>query len=413
MWGDRYIPMSYFDSLADARKSLHENSIKSLEWQTDLLHWLRTTTSVDSYAHFMQVYGYKKVGDPGARRLMGQWLHDSIKKCAETAPTYYVSGDMCSMVRQAAEELDVSEGLQPTDLPTATGFLVFDRPMPLLGPGGRKQPDGEWALEGEDVMISAILWEHGEVGQADEHITGEERFDPANPRTAPGVKYWMFMTPHDSAVVINQQMKAEAIAEMTAMGLPIVEPVVMINQDGTEVEWTTESDMRRQNGPLNIYDFSGWTYGQTWAEVPYSEYSEEVRGWSDDGQTFLTHPVVNQARRILLGTWRMLGQKIVNIEEHRPHRQIRRRAAAVMPETGDILIIRLRREYNIRLQLEEMGVEGDHTVLWTHRWIVRGHWRRPKNSAPDAPKTEWVSPYIKGPEHLSLVVKEKIFSLEH
>jgi hypothetical protein len=43
---------------------------------------------------------------------------------------------------------------------------------------------------------------------------------------------------------------------------------------------------------------------------------------------------------------------------------------------------------------------------------VRGHWRRPKGSALDAPKSEWVSPYVKGPAHLPLIVKDKIFSLE-
>jgi hypothetical protein len=407
--------MSFYETLADARRSLHENSITALELQVDLMNWLRTTTSVDAYTNFMNVYGYRKVSDPGARRLMGQWLHDSIKKVTETAPTYYVSGDMCSMVKLAATEIDVSEGLQPTDMPTNTGFLVFDRPMTLTGPGGVKQKDGTWIMKGEEVQISAILWEHGEVGQVDEHIVGEDRFAPdGNHKTAPGVKYWLFQTPHDSAVVMNQGMRREAIEQLVAAGVEIVEPVVMVDEStGKEAEWVTESEMRRDNGPLNIYDFSGWSYGQTWAEVPYEEAQEPAEGWDDERQVFLTHPIVNQARRILLATWRMLGQKIVHIEEHKVPRNVRRAAQRVMPCDGDILIIRLRREYNIRLKLEEMGVEGDHGVLWSHRWMVRGHWRRPKNSGPDAPKTEWVSPYIKGPEHLPLVTKDKIFSLEH
>lgn len=385
MYGDRYIPMSFYDSLADARKSLKERSLLSLEWQISLLDWLRTTTSHQAYSQFMGAYGYRHVDDDGGRRdLMGQWLHDQVAQVVETSPTYYVSGDMCEMVRMGAEAIEIGMGLQETDLPTDKGFLVFDRPMKVYGPAGVKETGD--LTQGEDVMISAIAWEQGSIGQVDEHITGEERYSPGSATvTAQGVKYWLFMTPHDAAVVYNLGME----------------------RAGRSRERILESDMRQERGPLNLYDFSGWTFGQAWVEIPYGQ--EQEPGWN--GESFKAHPIVNQVRRMLLATWRLLGQKIVHTEINFAPRQLRRRAQRFMPCDGDILIIRLRREFSPRAQLEELGESGE--VWWTHRWTVRGHWRRPKGSGLDAEKTEWVSPYIKGPAHLPLITKDKIFSLEN
>lgn len=413
MWGDRYIPMSYFDSLADARVSLKENSIKALELQTSLLEWLRTTTSQDAYTQFMQVYGYTKVSNEVSRRSLGVWLHGQVRDAAETSPTYYVSGDMCEMVRMGAATLDVTEGLVPEDMPTDKGFLVFDRPMEITGPGGVRDGSGNYVMKGETVRISAILWEATDVGQVDPSIVGEDRYSPmdrGSMPTAPGVKYWMFMTPHDAAVVINQGLKEEMNDKLRAMGMELPEPIVHLDAaTHKDIKWVDEHHMRRTQGPLNIYDFSGWTFGQPWAEVPYGT-PEGEKGFVDG--VFQTHPIVNQVRRILLSTWRMLGQRIVRVETNGlgKNHPTRKRASRMMPCTGDILIIRLRREFSPRRQLEELGEPGE--VWWTHRWTVRGHWRRPKGSAPDAPKSEFVSPYVKGPAHLPLIMKDKIFSLE-
>lgn len=407
MWGDRYIPMSYFDSLADARLSLKEKSLKALELQTALLEWLRTTTSQDAYKQFMGVYGYTKVrgDDDNQRDILGEWLHREVRDIAETSSTYYVSGDMCEMVKLAMVELDVSEGLQLTDLPSDKGFLVFDRPLKIDGPAAD--------TDGEDVMISAIMWSQDSIAQVDPAIVGEDQYLPratgSSPSmTAPGVKYWIFMTPHDAAVVVNQGQKSRMEEQLRAMGLP--GPYGFFDGDKkSEMEWVTEGDMRRMQGPLNIYDFSGWTFEQPWAEVAY-DTPHEQQGYIDG--VFNTHPIVNQVRRILLTTWRMLGQRITNVEHNllgKRHPFVRR-ASRVMPCDGDILIIRLRREFNPRMQLEEHGESGE--VWWTHRWTSRGHWRRKKGSALDAPKDEWVSPSIKGPAHLPLVTKDKIFSLE-
>lgn len=395
----RYIPMSYFDSLADARKTLRENSLVALETQIDLLEWLHTNQSQAAYQNFMSVYGYKKIADQVQRETLGTWLRDRVRKVTTTAPTHYVSPDMCEMIRMAAEEMPPG-GLSPKDLPSPSGFLLFARPMQIVSMFDDEETP-------HPVSVSAVAWEDGMVG----HPTSG---------TQPGVSYWLFMNPNDAAAFTNKTVAAQWKA---ATGQDIPEPVNVIGTPppgSPMAELMTEDEMRSAQGPLPIYDFSGWTYGTAWNSVTPGnnlvglvERAGELRavtiGEVNEDGSLNVAPVVDQARRLMLTTWKMLQEKITALDEERPPRYIRRRAERRMPEAGDIIVVRLRKETHGSLVVlnEEEG------PWWNHRWLVRGHWRnQPYGPNKSLTKIIWISPYIKGPDDAPLVVKDKIFSLE-
>ena len=388
----RYIPMSYYDSLADARKTLKENSLTSLELQTNLLEWLNRQVSVVAYESFMRVYGYKKIEDETARQTLGRFLHSTVKSVVSTASTFYVSPDMCELVKMAAEDMPAS-GLKPTDLPSDTGFLVFDRPVSLTSELPVDLDDGSSVDTVTETRIAGIAWQAGTVRRAAVvNAQGQAPGFTTEGDTVPGVSYFLFCTPHDTAVSMN--LVAQAAGE---------EPV------------ETADNVLRYNGPLPIWDYSGWAYNQPWHQTSEESYGHAILQEGELEPLTGVHGVVDQARRLMLATWRILNQKnIVVLDPNRNKpRQLRKRAERVgIPEDGDILIIRMRRE--IYQGLQKAAGDEDDEPWYTCRFLVRGHWHNywvgPQGQQHLVPK--YILPYEKGPEGAPLVRKDKIFSLE-
>lgn len=48
-------------------------------------------------------------------------------------------------------------------------------------------------------------------------------------------------------------------------------------------------------------------------------------------------------------------------------------------------------------------------VPWSHRWVVSGHWREQFYPSENAHHTIWVDSYVKGPETLPLILKDRAF----
>ena len=383
----RHVPLSYYDSLADARKTLKENSLIGLELQMELREWLDRTAAKHAYSNFMQYYGLQKIQDEEQRQVLGLHLLENVKQVVGSASTYYVSPDMCELVKMAAEDMPAS-GLQPTDMPTDTGFLVFDRPIAMRSELP-VEVNGEMVQTSTEVRIAAIAWQAGMVRQKP---TGPGA-RPANSleETVPGISYFLFNTPRDLAVGAN----------------------LVATQVGEEPK-NTEEEARSHLGPLPIFDFSGWAYNQPWRTT-----DQETRGYAviEEGEqepVAGVHSIVDQTRRLMLATWRILNQKnIVVLDPNRPPRHMRRRAGRVgVTEDGDIVIIRMRKEVFVGLR-NTAGVEEGES-WYSIRFPVRGHWHNywmgPKGSQHLVPK--YVAPYDKGPEGAPYVATRKIGSLE-
>lgn len=387
----RYIPMAYFDSLADARRTLRENSLLSLEFQTELLEWMGRPSSLDSYASFMRVYGYQEITDESARRVHGENLHGIVKSILAAATTFYVSPDMCELVKLAATTMP-ADGLRPTDLPSDTGFLLYDRPVSLIAELPVTMDSGAVIETAVETRIAGMAWRAGSVRKAP--VIDDAGHAPGFSDTGEltqGVSYYLFCTPHDMAVQMNNtqaQVGEEAVNE--------------------------EMDVRRVHGPLPIYDFSGWAY-----DMPWFTTTLEQRGYSlvEGEQEPLAgvHSLVDQSRRLILATWRILQQKnIVEKDPNRAPRAMRRRAERVgVYDPDDITVIRMRKEVYIGLTVAA-DMEDSDVPWYTCRFWVQGHWHGywvgPKGQQHLISK--YVPPYQKGPEGAPLKSAKKIISLE-
>lgn len=107
---------------------------------------------------------------------------------------------------------------------------------------------------------------------------------------------------------------------------------------------------------------------------------------------------------LLLATWILMGQTIARIDTAPAERHERKRSArAGLPDV--VKIVHLRRFSDH--PTEETG----EVVPWSHRWLVGGHWRNQYHPSDQTHRLMWIDPYVKGPQHLPLVVKDEVKAL--
>jgi hypothetical protein len=119
--------------------------------------------------------------------------------------------------------------------------------------------------------------------------------------------------------------------------------------------------------------------------------------------------------RLFTAYVRLLGQTLVKSARVKVDRAALRRAhRRGLP--GMVTTVTLR-------NVEYVGEprDGESHVEWSHRWIVRGHWRR-QPCGPAHPLAEpdgdgghvaiiYINPYVKGPDDKPLVVTNKVYDL--
>jgi hypothetical protein len=49
-------------------------------------------------------------------------------------------------------------------------------------------------------------------------------------------------------------------------------------------------------------------------------------------------------------------------------------------------------------------------VEWSHRWVVRGHWRRQWHPRLQSHRPIWINEHVKGPDDKPLLVREKVIT---
>lgn len=137
-----------------------------------------------------------------------------------------------------------------------------------------------------------------------------------------------------------------------------------------------------------------WQYGQAISEVLLGSRT----------------PFLNMVEILsqVAALWEFMIQKIVTVIPTRaPRPYVRQMKRAGILEVPDIQVITLRaHEQQVYAASEASGVE------WTHRWIVRGHWRDQWYPRMQLHLPKWISPYVKGPDGTPLIGGAKIFAVE-
>lgn len=106
--------------------------------------------------------------------------------------------------------------------------------------------------------------------------------------------------------------------------------------------------------------------------------------------------------------WKMLAENIAVSRRQEPTRkQMKMLRRAKMKDTG-VSVITLR---NIEYIGDNYPENGDRIVDWSHRWRVRGHYRRIRDRKTGQEKMVWVKSHIKGPDGKPIRETEKVYAL--
>ena len=139
---------------------------------------------------------------------------------------------------------------------------------------------------------------------------------------------------------------------------------------------------------------------------PFIEQDEYTINQYETNEGFTPIPSGNLIR-VLHAYWLLMNQTLVKIsEEHADRKLARTMKRFELPSYVTVMQYR---------RTDTVGeFVGESSVEWSHRWIVRGHWRwQPfKNDAgKDDVKRIWIAPFMKGPEDKPLVLTDKIYAL--
>lgn len=213
----------------------------------------------------------------------------------------------------------------------------------------------------------------------------------------------------------NRNLAVRAIGwHLTKLMLPdeTLEPAVLTLcwTDPTDprdhAHGATWGDLSDVGMPMNLASMitGCWPIGRTWGELaePYDP------GESDDSVENISADL--DLGKVLLAFLRFINEPWINTEHVRPDRGLRRRAERAFEErpehVPEIHVVHLRRRGGNPTE------SGTGNIEWSHRWLVRGHWRNHWYPKLGVHKPRWIAEHIKGPDGLPLVVHDKVFSVE-
>jgi len=277
-----------------------------------------------------------------------QALTAGLHHALQRAEAFHVNTDMCALVQAASLQLDDDDVHDERLAPSLTGIVRLDVPLEVKD------------VHGSILKIHWIVWSGTVVEQGVGLQVSAWNDDDDPDDTA----IWQYR-PEDEREFVRRvvgrwnytgsfvMLNGERIGPPTIAGTAIPEP------------------MRRRFAERN--------------ETPNLES-------------------VN-VPRYLHALFLMLNQTIVRTSTHEPNSKERRRLKR-MPIPGKVTVIELRRsEYPDR-------EPGESHVEWSHRWLVRGHWRWQRcGPGLSEKKRVWVHPYVKGPEDRPLVASQRIYDL--
>jgi hypothetical protein len=190
------------------------------------------------------------------------------------------------------------------------------------------------------------------------------------------------------------------------------------NDDDTQYGWGVRFTLYSHRLDMDDYPMPDWMQkqaeriGHDWGyahatTVPLELFNRpEHMGNEGDPAADWVHFV-----RVVL---RLMNETIVVRSQHTPPRAQRRAAARTFKEEPSRLVnvIELRRPSS-----RELADDGNGGVEYSHRFIVRGHWRKGHwrkvrtNAGPQDRfiKQTWVGAYEKGPDNLPLIIKERVW----
>ena len=306
-----------------------------------------------------------------ARLLQGEVAMRAAQFLYEAEPIW-VDPDMMTLTERAAESFQ-PEPLHPNDILTDCGFLLLPRPVVVKD------------VWGKDMSYRAMSWK---VVDFTYRIT-------------------------DTNDVVSEDKRGIFLYLYHQRGDP----------DGYDgVDTLIERKTGMSFPSLSLTHATPWVFGYNYFDGTDRDESRQLQSvfLGEEGKRVVlvdgalqevpTEEALQGIKSIaqFVGAmFRLLTQTITVRTEMVPPREFRKRAKPWLPERKVVVVtLRKRREGAYPPDRDEGGVE------WTHRWLVSGHWRNQWFPSLSVHRQIWISPFIKGPEELPLVIRaHRVFKL--
>jgi hypothetical protein len=132
-------------------------------------------------------------------------------------------------------------------------------------------------------------------------------------------------------------------------------------------------------------ELARWSFGAGWTEIKVSVDAADDESWR----------YFRKQARYLASLFAFMKQKILVsysvLAERHARKRVEREGLLHEPL---VRVIELRRREGIEQREDHEAVD----VAWSHRWIVRGHWRQQFYPSKHTNQPIWITPYVKGPE---------------
>jgi hypothetical protein len=358
-----------------------------IDMHIDQVEWLRTSEAESVLKRFNELF------QPGNEPLnwtkftkpekMARSLRDSLSE----ADTFYVTGEMLQIASEASVDLE-GMPLFERDLVSRNMLILFDQSAGITMMDGGIQ-EGE-RINDEDFPLRAVHVMH-QPQQVRVVKDGKPDMRPEGLLDGAAIFYW---SDADRMFEVGQKVE-ERVGRLPT----------------PPKGW--------MSGPLAPVDFTAWAYGTQWQSMTWDRRREldemiatdAFRGhpWEVPGtNTSEVSPHIGEQRRLLLSILLLMKEEVYR-ERMLPDRAARRRwkaSSVIPPEDYCVTVTKLRRVTDG----EHLGDEEGESH-YSHRFTVRGHWRRIRKGTPDE-RAVWVRPHIKGPEYAPFVPKGRVTILE-
>ena len=313
---------------------------------------------------FSPRYPYDPSGD-GLRRYFEQHMRMSLP--------FYVDPRMTALVTAAAESMPSDSVLRPEDLPATHGFLLV--------PNGLSEID----LRGQLMVHNVVIW-----------------FQRAG-----GVDLWFLSNKYEERDMVNHR-HLRMFGEEGMKGMPLLTTAVY-----TRIEFGEGVPMSLGSTKVLPPEITETMHVAVDPKTgtSYSMWGEgyDLNEWIGDSMEIRP----NAAVAWIIAMWRLMQQTIVDVRTEPVERSLRKAAVKRKMKQNEVSVIALRK----RKRAESEGPEVE--IEWSHRWLVRGHWRQtwvgPRNGELGVDRYQvpvWIHPHVKGPDDAPFLVREHVYSLE-
>lgn len=329
-----------------------------LDQQQALAAWFTTRTGETFMGGILETLQTtalaREYGTTGVARMVASRLR--------AAETFYVTPEMVDVIAALMPKLP------PLDLPDVDGWHLAP---PDLFPTGWVQlgkPLRTIDARGQVMCLSGMLWNRAT-------ITSE-----GNPTVGDILIFTDITHPEDS---LRTEVEPEKYAKLLDLMGPIAKTALAHMIPIPTPDALASIDVRQTRSAYGRTRPGG--YRNVWDAYPELAF--------------------------LVVLWSLLTSRIARPDRRTVDRHARRRwERAGMTGAPEVTIVDLRREDRGPASPDSTDREPGSGPVWSHRWVVAAHYRwQPYGPGRRLRRLVLIEPYVKGPEHLPIIARDRVY----